>query len=123
MGFSNQIMGINSTPTMCEFQALFSSLFRYFICLFLPGTRYFSTTHVLISALLNMPRKLESAYILDSLMQSPLWCSVPQAHVTFISQDTQLLLPQISIGKLCPDFPLLVPWPSNSPNAINGRKL
>lgn len=79
---------------MCEFQALFSSLFRYFICLFLPGTRYFSATHVLISALMNIPRKLESAYILDSLVQAPLWCSVLQAHVTFIPQDTHLLLPR-----------------------------
>lgn len=81
------------SPAMCEFQALFSSLFRHFVCLFLPGTRYFSATQVLISALLNVPRKLESADILDSLVQS-LWSSVLQAHVTFIPQDTQLLLPR-----------------------------
>lgn len=37
------------SPAMCEFQALFSSLFRYFVCLFLPGTRYFSATQALIS--------------------------------------------------------------------------
>lgn len=105
------------SPAMCEFQALFSSLFRYFVCLFLPGTRYFSATQALISEcsaecakesrICRYSRFPGAVSSLELCPESPCHFHPPRHSATS---------PQISVGKLCPNFPLLVPWPSNSPN-------
>lgn len=96
MGFSNPNIGNQQYPQPCvnsrHYFLVFSDIL--FVCFSLEPGIFSPHKRWSVSALLNVPRNLESADILDSLVQSPLWSSVLKAHVTFIPQDTQLLLPR-----------------------------